>query len=212
MQETLNNPFVIIGDIPEPYFCDREVETQQIIRTLTNEGNIVLMSPRRMGKSRLVKHVFKQPQISEHYQTFYIDGPEKDKIAAIIQENEIGERIIMYGARYGKELKEFFEKDDVFLLPGTGGLAINEAMAYSMPVISTVGDDTVVDLSDGNGILLNNFGDKDEIEKAIKTFLDLPEADKRTMSQKSEQIVKERASLNNMANQHVKAIEHVLKE
>jgi AAA+ ATPase superfamily predicted ATPase len=73
MQETLKNPFVIIGDIPEPYFCDREVETQQIIRTLTNEGNIVLMSPRRMGKSRLVKHVFKQPQISEHYQTFYID-------------------------------------------------------------------------------------------------------------------------------------------
>lgn len=140
------------------------------------------------------------------------DGPEKDKIAAIIQENEIGERIIMYGAKYGKELKEFFEKDDVFLLPGTGGLAINEAMAYSMPVISTVGDDTVVDLIDGNGILLNNFGDKDEIEKAIKTFLDLPEADKRTMSQKSEQIVKERASLNNMANQHVKAIEHVLKE
>ena len=73
MQETLNNPFVIIGDIPEPYFCDREAETQQIIRTLTNEGNIVLMSPRRMGKSRLVKHVFKQPQIAEHYQTFYID-------------------------------------------------------------------------------------------------------------------------------------------
>lgn len=73
MQETLNNPFVIIGDIPEPYFCDREAETKQIIRTLTNEGNIVLMSPRRMGKSRLVKHVFKQQQISEHYQTFYID-------------------------------------------------------------------------------------------------------------------------------------------
>ena len=72
MQNTLNNPFVIIGDIPEPYFCDREVETKQIIRTITNEGNIVLMSPRRMGKSRLVKHVFKQPQIAEHYQTFYI--------------------------------------------------------------------------------------------------------------------------------------------
>ena len=73
MQEELKNPFVIIGDIPEPYFCDREVETQRIIRTVTNEGNIVLMSPRRMGKSRLVKHVFKQPQIAEHYQTFYID-------------------------------------------------------------------------------------------------------------------------------------------
>lgn len=67
MQEELKNPFVIIGDIPEPYFCDREVETQRIIRTVTNEGNIVLMSPRRMGKSRLVKHVFKQPLMKEQY-------------------------------------------------------------------------------------------------------------------------------------------------
>ena len=73
MIDILKNPFVIIGDIPEPYFCDREAETQKIIRTITNEGNIVLVSPRRMGKSRLVKHIFKQPEISEHYLTFYID-------------------------------------------------------------------------------------------------------------------------------------------
>lgn len=73
MKDELKNPFVIIGDIPEPYFCDREKETERVIRTLTNEGNIVLMSPRRLGKSQLVKHVFKQPQIAEHYQTFYID-------------------------------------------------------------------------------------------------------------------------------------------
>lgn len=73
MTDILKNPFVIIGDIPEPYFCDREAETQKIIRTITNEGNTVLMSPRRMGKSRLVKHIFKQTEISEHYHTFYID-------------------------------------------------------------------------------------------------------------------------------------------
>lgn len=73
MKEELKNPFVTIGDIPEPYFCDREKETERIIRTVTNEGNIVLMSPRRLGKSRLVKHVFKQPEITEQYQTFYID-------------------------------------------------------------------------------------------------------------------------------------------
>lgn len=73
MTRTLKNPFVIVGDIPEAYFCDREDETRKIIRTITNESNIVLMSPRRMGKSRLVKHVFKQEQIANHYQTFYID-------------------------------------------------------------------------------------------------------------------------------------------
>lgn len=50
MKDKLRNPFVTIGDIPEPYFCDRKKETERVIRTLTNEGNIVLMSPRRLGK------------------------------------------------------------------------------------------------------------------------------------------------------------------
>lgn len=67
------NPFVIIGDIPEEYFCDRKDETAHIIRTISNEGNLVLMSPRRMGKSKLVRHVFRQSEIVEDYYTFYID-------------------------------------------------------------------------------------------------------------------------------------------
>lgn len=67
------NPFVIIGDIPEEYFCDRKEETARIIRTISNEGNLVLMSPRRMGKSKLVRHVFLHKEITEEYYTFYID-------------------------------------------------------------------------------------------------------------------------------------------
>ena len=139
------------------------------------------------------------------------DGPERNKMAVIIQENNVGNRIILHGAKHGEDVNYFFINDDVFLLPGTGGLAINEAMSYAMPIISTYGDDTVVDLIDGNGILLNNFGDQLEIEKALKRFLDMSEIEKVTMSQKSLQIIKERATLENMVNQHIKAIEHVSK-
>lgn len=140
------------------------------------------------------------------------DGAEKDKIAEAIRKSNTTDRIIMHGAKHGDDVKAFFERDDVFLLPGTGGLAINEAMAYSMSIISTVGDDTVVDLIDGNGFLLDNFGDKEEIEITLKRFLDLTEAEKESMAKKSEQIVKGRASLENMAKQHVKAIVHVLEK
>lgn len=101
MTNTLRNPFVIIGDIPEPYFCDRETETQRIIRTITNEGNIVLMSPRRMGKSRLVKHVFKQPQITEFYQTFYID---------LLHTSSIREFAYTFGKTVFEQLKTRNEK------------------------------------------------------------------------------------------------------
>lgn len=120
------------------------------------------------------------------------------------------ERIIFYGAKKGKELQEFFEKDDVFILPGTGGLAINEAMAYSMPIISTKGDDTVLDLLDGNGYLLKEFGNVDEIYTCIENFIILPESEKKKMAKRSEEIVTKQASLENMVNKHIVAIEKAL--
>ena len=73
MNDRLHNPFVIVGDIPEPYFCDREKETQKLAQGLINESNIVLISPRRMGKSKLVRHCYNQPELKDGYYTFYID-------------------------------------------------------------------------------------------------------------------------------------------
>jgi len=61
-EKTLNNPFVISGyDGPE-YFCDREEETETMIRRLTGGMNMTLISPRRMGKTGLIKHVFRKIQ------------------------------------------------------------------------------------------------------------------------------------------------------
>lgn len=73
MANRINNPFITIGNIPEEYFCDRSQETKKVIRTLTNGNNIVVMSPRRMGKSKLIMHTFRQPEIKDNYLTFYID-------------------------------------------------------------------------------------------------------------------------------------------
>lgn len=70
---TMENPFYITGIIPEPYFCDREKETQWIIRTLQNKAHILLTSPRRMGKTQLIRHVFEQPSVKGSYYTFYTD-------------------------------------------------------------------------------------------------------------------------------------------
>ena len=69
----MENPFYITGIIPEPYFCDREKETQWIMRTLGNKAHILLTSPRRMGKTQLIRHVFEQPSIKDNCYTFYSD-------------------------------------------------------------------------------------------------------------------------------------------
>ena len=58
MEHRINNPFLISGyECPE-YFCDREKETETLLETLRNGRNITLTSPRRLGKTGLIKHAF----------------------------------------------------------------------------------------------------------------------------------------------------------
>lgn len=67
------NPFFIGISIPDKYFCDRKKETEDMIKRIQNGYNIVLKSPRRIGKSSLIKHVFCQPEITDQYNTLYVD-------------------------------------------------------------------------------------------------------------------------------------------
>ena len=40
------------------FFCDRETETSAILGALHNGRNVTLISPRRMGKTGLIRHAF----------------------------------------------------------------------------------------------------------------------------------------------------------
>lgn len=50
MTAILTNPFVTTGYQGEEFFCDRRQETADIIRLLTNNNNVAIISPRRLGK------------------------------------------------------------------------------------------------------------------------------------------------------------------
>mgnify|MGYP003302023683 CR=1 FL=1 len=69
----MNNPFVTNGYAGADYFCDRVEETDFLVRMLSNENNIAVISPRRIGKTDLIRHCFAQPAISQNYHTFLID-------------------------------------------------------------------------------------------------------------------------------------------
>ena len=70
---SLKNPFVISGYLSPYYFCDREEESKDLIRYLTNGRNVAIISTRRMGKTGLIRHCFQESEIKEHYHTFFID-------------------------------------------------------------------------------------------------------------------------------------------
>ena len=69
----MKNPFVTNGYAGAEYFCDRVEETALMTNLLTNGNNIALMSPRRVGKTDLIKHCFQQKDIGEDYFCFLID-------------------------------------------------------------------------------------------------------------------------------------------
>lgn len=73
MTRSRQNPFVVMGKIPPELFCDREVESAKLIHSLINGNNVVLISPRRMGKTGLIHHCYEDERIGKEYYTFFVD-------------------------------------------------------------------------------------------------------------------------------------------
>lgn len=69
----IKNPFVVTGTIEREYFCDRVVESKAIQKAINNGNNLVLISPRRMGKTGLVRYCYDFEFEKDEYYTFFID-------------------------------------------------------------------------------------------------------------------------------------------
>ena len=69
----LKNPFITSGYESAEYFCDREQESENLIREVINGNNLALISTRRMGKTGLIQHCFNSPEIKDNYYTFFVD-------------------------------------------------------------------------------------------------------------------------------------------
>ncbi len=94
--KTLTNPFLTGGYISSEYFCDRENESTALIKNITNGNNVVLISPRRMGKTGLIQHCFHFSEIADNYYTFFID---------IYSTSSLKEFIYMLGRQIFETLK-----------------------------------------------------------------------------------------------------------
>ena len=68
-----NNPFVVGKYVSERYFCDREAETNFLLKQIKNGRNVAMIAPRRMGKSDLIHHFFNQADIKDNYHVFFVD-------------------------------------------------------------------------------------------------------------------------------------------
>ena len=68
------NPFILSPHTPSALFCDRERETTDLISYLENGSNITLISPRRLGKTGLIYHIFDVLEAeNKNFETYYVD-------------------------------------------------------------------------------------------------------------------------------------------
>ncbi|MDO9131167.1 MAG: glycosyltransferase family 4 protein, partial [Anaerolineales bacterium] len=68
------------------------------------------------------------------------DGPERAALESLAA--QIYPPAEFVAALHGAALAPYFTAADLFVLPGTGGLAVQEAMSYGLPVIMGQGDGT----------------------------------------------------------------------
>lgn len=73
LRDEIFNPFFIGRYVDKHYFCDREKDTETLVRHILNGRNVALISPRRLGKSGLIHHTFAQDVIKDRYTTIYVD-------------------------------------------------------------------------------------------------------------------------------------------
>jgi len=136
------------------------------------------------------------------------DGPERIELERMAAKEYPDAKFT--GAQYGKELEDIFRQADLFVLPGTGGLAVQQAMAHSLPVIVAEADGSQRDLvSSQNGWIIPP-GDLDALIGALGNALEqrkkLPQ-----MGAASRKVVAERVNIEVMADIFVKVLNQTSK-
>jgi len=150
----MTNPFFLTGIISDEYFCDREQETEKLIRHLPNHSNVLLTSSRRMGKTHLIRHIINDSRIKNNYYTFYTD---------IYATTSLREMVFLLG-------KEIYQT----LVPGE-----KKALKLFLETIRTISMAFSLDPVSGEPRLNLQIGDIDNPELTLEEiFTYLEKADK----------------------------------
>ncbi len=135
------------------------------------------------------------------------DGPDRIRLEALAKKDFPG--AVFSGAKHGAELDPYFNQADLFVLPGTGGLAVQQAMAHALPVIVGQADGTQGELvRPENGVVLP-AANLETLTAALTSVLS-DVARLRQMGLASYRIVSEEVNLEAMRDSFAKAIKSVL--
>jgi glycosyltransferase involved in cell wall biosynthesis len=131
------------------------------------------------------------------------DGPQRQ----IVEESIKTSSNIYYLGRIYDSVDEYFEDSDFFILPGTGGLALNQAMANTTVCICGTADGTEDDLIvDGLTGLRFESDNPVSLMSALERTLQLTPSDIQSMRGKARSLILTRSNVDRMVNVFAEAI------
>lgn len=157
----------------------------------------------RKRVDNLIRACAQLPESLQPRLTIVGDGPALEGLKTLAKDIYPG--TIFTGARYGNALADDFRAADLFVLPGTGGLAIQQAMSYGLPVITAEADGTQADLVRPENGWQVPPNDLSALTSILETALsDLTQL--RVMGAESYRIVCEEINLDRMVAVFVQAL------
>ena len=171
-------------------------------RSLMNqESDFVLLYVGRLQSRKkldvLIKVCSQLPERIQPNLWIVGDGPVRSELESLA--NAIYPKAKFWGEKFGKELDTIFLQADLFVLPGTGGLAVQQAMAHALPVIVAEGDGTQSDLVNNNTGWIINSDDPQELLKKLTAALESP-AELRQKGLSAYQIIQTKVNIEQMVS------------
>jgi glycosyltransferase involved in cell wall biosynthesis len=93
------------------------------------------------------------------------DGPARAELEALAR--DIFPRAHFKGALYDAALDSAYRQADLFVLPGTGGLAVQQALQHGLPVIAAEGDGSQEDMVTSKNGWRIEPGNLDQLKQAL---------------------------------------------
>jgi glycosyltransferase involved in cell wall biosynthesis len=139
-------------------------------------------------------------------------GPEEVNLKQQVEQLEIQNHVRFVGGVYDTAiLGRYFKASSIYVLAGMGGLSINEAMTFGLPVVCSVADGTERKLvkENVNGHYFEEGNENSLLEILDKMLQNLPKT--KQMGIESESIIKEEVNIHTVLKKYMETFQYVLK-
>jgi glycosyltransferase involved in cell wall biosynthesis len=140
------------------------------------------------------------------------EGPERENLVKLVGDLNIDQKVHFTGSVYDpKTIGAYMNASSIYVLAGMGGLSINDAMTYSLPIICSVCDGTERDLvtHNVNGLY---FKENNAIDLSDKIKLLLRDSQLREkMGKASLSVIEEKINLESVSDRYMDAFIKIMR-